>query len=405
MWVALALLVITSSILLALVIGLKLSIKQLALFYKKEQDLLKEELQMKFDALNTGFANQSQLSLSAQKNYLELLARQMSDATKINELKFDSIRQTLGDNLNKMQLSNDQKLEKMRETVEEKLQSTLEKRLGDSFKLVSERLEIVHRGLGEMQSIASGVGDLKRVLSNIKVRGIWGEVQLDMLIADILIPEQYDKNVQVDPESSCRVEYAVKLPGKDRDKTVWLPIDAKFPFEDFQKLIDIQETADQDQINQQYKLVENSIKACAKMISEKYISPPFTTDFAIMFLPIESIYAEVLRRPGLLELLQREYRVVVTSPTTLAAILNSLQMGFKTLAIEKHSSEVWKVLGAVKTEFLKFADILNKTKIKLDQASKVISDAEVKTRSIQRKLRDVEVDSTNVNQLQIYEDP
>jgi DNA recombination protein RmuC len=256
-----------------------------------------------------------------------------------------------------------------------------------------------------MQSIASGVGDLKRVLSNIKVRGIWGEVQLDMLISDILIPEQYAKNVQVNPESSCRVEYAVKLPGKDQDKTVWLPIDAKFPIEDFQRLIDIQETADQDQINQQCKVLENSIKACAKMISEKYISPPFTTDFAIMFLPIESIYAEVLRRPGFLELLQREYRVIVTSPTTLAAILNSLQMGFKTLVIEKRSSEVWKVLGAVKTEFLKFADILNKTKIKLDQASKVISDAEVKTRTIQRKLRDVEIESANVNQLQISEDP
>jgi DNA recombination protein RmuC len=280
----------------------------------------------------------------------------------------------------------------MRATVDEKLQSTLEKRLGDSFRQVSERLEQVYKGLGEMRSLASGVGDLKRVLTNVKTRGTWGEIRLSHILEQILTPDQYDVNVATKMNSSDRVEFAIKLPGQgnDRNNVVWMPIDSKFPQEDYQRLLDAQEAADKEAADKSTRNLELRIKSEAKNIKDKYLDPPHTTDFGIMFLPVEGLYAEVLRRPGLSDNLQREHRIVVTGPTTLAALLNSLQMGFRTLAIEKRSSEVWELLGAVKTEFGKFGDVLAKTKKKLQEAGNTIDKAEVRTRAIERKLRKVQ---------------
>jgi DNA recombination protein RmuC len=275
--------------------------------------------------------------------------------------------------------------------VDDKLQGTLEKRLGESFKQVSERLEQVYRGLGEMQALASGVGDLKRVLTNVKTRGIWGEIALGNLLEQILSPDQFGVNVATRPGSNERVEYAVKLPGRGDDESpVWLPIDAKFPKEDYERLLEAADAGDADGVARASQQLEARIKAAARDIHDKYVGPPATTDFALMFLPTEGLYAEVLRRPGLLEALQREFRVVVTGPTTIAAILNSLQMGFRTLAIEQRSSEVWKLLGAVRTEFGKFGDTLDKVKKKLDAASTEIDTAARKTRTITRRLRAVE---------------
>ena len=285
----------------------------------------------------------------------------------------------------------------MRATVDEKLHKTLEKRLGESFKQVSGQLEQVHKGLGEMQNLAIGVGDLKKVLTNVKTRGTWGEMQLGNLLEQILTPEQYAQNVITKQGSAERVEFAIKLPGRDTHdgKTVWLPIDAKFPKEDYERLVEASERADADAVEQAAKQLELRIKAEAGDIRDKYIDPPNTTDFGILFLPTESLYAEVLRRNGLMETLQREFRVVVTGPTTLAALLNSLQMGFRTLAIEKRSSEVWAVLGAIKTEFGKFGGIIEKVQKKLQEASNVIDTAATRTRTIERKLRTVEGLPTN----------
>jgi DNA recombination protein RmuC len=280
----------------------------------------------------------------------------------------------------------------MRATVDEKLQSTLDKRLGESFKQVSERLEQVYKGLGEMRTLASGVGDLKKVLTNVKTRGTWGEIRLSHILEQILTPDQYDVNVATKENSNDRVEFAIKLPGQgtDKDKVVWMPIDSKFPQEDYQRLMDAQEAADKELAEKSTRNLEMRIKAEAKYIKEKYLDPPHTTDFGIMFLPVEGLYAEVLRRPGLCDNLQREHRIVVAGPTTLAALLNSLQMGFRTLAIEKRSSEVWELLGMVKTEFGRFGDVLAKTKKKLQEASNTINQAEVRTRAIERKLRKVQ---------------
>jgi DNA recombination protein RmuC len=341
---------------------------------------------------------------TSNKESLEVFSNQLMQLTKLNEQKLEAIRNTLEDRIYKLQSDNNEKLEKMRSTVEEKLQDTLEKRLSDSFKIVSDRLEQVHKGLGEMQTLALGVGDLKKVLTNVKTRGTWGEVQLDILIEQILTVEQYEKNVAVQPNTQDRIEFAIKLPNKDDDKThIWLPIDAKFPMEDYQRLVAAYEKGDLAEIEENSKLLDQTIKKAAKLISEKYIAPPFTTDFAIMFLPVEALYAEVLRRPGLIEFLQKEYRVIITSPTTILAIMNSLQMGFRTLAIQKRSSEVWKVLATVKSEFVKFAGILDKTKQKLDQASKVIGDAETRTRVIQRHLKNVESLNAPENDNQLEE--
>jgi DNA recombination protein RmuC len=304
-----------------------------------------------------------------------------------NENRLERIRETVDTKMQLLQKDNSEKLEKMRMTVDEKLQSTLEKRLGESFKLVSDRLEQVHKGLGEMQTLASGVGDLKRVLTNVKTRGTWGEVQLANLLEQILTIEQYDKNVATKNGSADRVEFAIKLPGKDdRVKQIWMPIDAKFPIEDYQRLITAQENGSVEDVETLTKALENRIKSEAKDIFTKYIDPPYTTDFALLYLPIEGLYAEVTQRRGLAESLQRQYRVIVCGPNTIAALLNSLQMGFRSLAIEKRSSEVWSVLGAIKTEFGKFGDLLEKTHDKLKQASNTIEDATRKSRTIERKL-------------------
>ena len=306
------------------------------------------------------------------------------------EARVKETRETVDSGLKRMQDSNEKKLEQMRATVDEKLQSTLEKRLGESFKLVSERLEAVQKGLGEMQTLATGVGDLKRVLSNVKTRGTWGEYRLGDILEQILAPGQYQKNVQPRPGSQATVEYAVKLPGRDADAEVWLPIDAKFPQEDYQRLLEAAENADAKSVEDSTAALMRAIIGAAKDIREKYIEPPHTTDFAIMFLPTEGLYAEVLRQPGMMEKLQQQHRVVVAGPTTFSAILNSLHMGFRTLAIEKRSSEVWKVLAAVKTEFGRFGDVLDKVKRQLGAAAGTIDNTQVRTRAMARQLRDVE---------------
>jgi DNA recombination protein RmuC len=333
----------------------------------------------------------TQLQFS-HKTQLEQLQQQIHSLEKLIEIKQDNLRTSIADSLFRIQGDNNEKLEKMRVTVEEKLQSTLESRLGESFKIISERLEQVHKGLGEMQVLASGVGDLKKVLSNVKTRGIWGELQVEKILEQILSPNQYEKNVAVNPKSNEKVEFAVKLPGKgDYDQVVWLPIDSKLPMDVYQKLITAYETADILHIEIHTKELEAEIKKQAKQISEKYICPPHTTDFAIMFLPIEGLYAELLRNLNLVEFLQREYRIIITSPTTFSAILTSLQMGFKTLAIEKRSSEVWKVLSTVKSEFARFAESLDKTKLKIEQVGKEIGKVQVRTRKMQKHLKNVEV--------------
>jgi len=327
---------------------------------------------------------------SLQKAQLDTFADQLKMLTQMNEGGFEKLRETVEARLKSLQEENGAKLEQMRATVDEKLHATLEQRLGDSFKLVSERLELVHKGLGEMKGLAAGVGDLKRVLTNVKTRGTFGEIQLGSLLEQVLAPEQYSANVATRPGSSERVEFAIRLPGREEaGSTVWLPLDAKFPQEDYLRLIDAQEQGSPEGVSEAGKQLERQIKLMATTIRDKYLEPPHTTDFAIMFLPTEGLYAEVIRRPGLCETLQRDCRVIVAGPTTLAALLNSLQLGFRTLAIEKRSSEVWKLLGAVKSEFSKFGDILDKTKKKLDEASSSIDTASVRTRAIERKLRDV----------------
>ncbi|MEW6508536.1 MAG: DNA recombination protein RmuC [Bacteroidota bacterium] len=317
---------------------------------------------------------------------------QLSKLIQTNEQMFDKLQNRVESQLKEIQENNSKKLEEMRHTVDEKLHSTLEKRLGESFKLVSERLEQVYKGLGDMQELARGVGDLKNVLANVKTRGGWGEIQLENLIEQILTRDQYEKNVSVKKGSNDKVEIAIKLPGRNesKDDIVWLPIDAKFPVEDYQRLLEAQETNNAALINEAQKSIEARIKSEAKKIAEKYIAPPQTTDFAIMFLPIEGLYAEILRRPGIAEILQREYRVTISGPTTLTALLNSLQMGFRTLAIEKRSSEVWKVLGSVKNEFGTFGNLLEKTQKKLQEASNTIDEAAKSTRKIEKHLNKVQ---------------
>jgi DNA recombination protein RmuC len=308
-----------------------------------------------------------------------------------NEKKLEAVRVTVEDKLQSMQIDNAKQLDQMRQTVDEKLQGTLEKRLGESFKQVSERLEQVHKGLGEMQTLATGVGDLKKVLTNVKTRGTWGEVQLGALLEQVLNPDQFATNVAT-KDGGERVEFAIKLPGQgaDKDETVWLPIDAKFPVEDYQRLIEAQERADVEGVEAAGKQLENRVKACAGDICEKYLNPPKTTDFGILFLPIEGLFAEVIRRTGLTEVIQRECRVVIAGPTTLWSILSSLQMGFRTLAIQKRSSEVWNLLAAVKTEWTKYGDVLDAVQKKLHQASDTIEKAKARSRAVGRKLKDVQ---------------
>lgn len=358
---------------------------------KSEIKDLREEVVNHLNRFNESVVSRVYESSTNQLAQLESFRKQLNSLTQMNENKFDKLRESMEMQLKSLQGDNNAKLEEMRKTVDEKLNSTLEKRLGESFRLVSERLELVHKGLGEMQTLATGVGDLKRVLSNVKTRGIWGEIQLGNLLEQILTPEQYEMNVATVPSSNERVEFAIKLPGRNElTDVVWLPIDAKFPLEDYQKFVNLQDSADQVVLEEYLKSLENRIKGEAKDIASKYISVPNTTEFAIMFLPIEGLYAEVLRRPGLCELLMTKYKVVITGPTTLAALLNSLQMGFRTIAIEKRSSEVWTILGAVKSEFSKFGDLLDKTHKKLQEASNSIHTAARKSRTIERKLKHVE---------------
>jgi len=327
-----------------------------------------------------------------QKNQLDIFAAQLNNLTSSNEERLDKLRDTVEERLRLLQEDNAKKLEQMRATVDEKLHDTLEKRLGESFKLVSERLESVQKGLGEMQNLASGVGDLKKVLTNVKTRGTYGEIQLGSLLEQILAPGQYETNVETRAGSGQRVEFALKLPGRDGTSAavVWLPLDAKFPQEDYLRLVEAQENGDAAAALEAGKQLERAVRESAKNIRDKYLDPPHTTDFGVMFLPTEGLYAEVLKRSGLFETLQREFKVVVTGPTTLAALLNSLQLGFRTLAIEKRSAEVWNMLGAVRTEFHKFGEILDKTRKKIQEAGNQIDAASVRTRAIERKLKGVQ---------------
>jgi DNA recombination protein RmuC len=314
----------------------------------------------------------------------------MANLTNLNETKLENIRKSVEEKLLLIQKDNSEKLEKMRVTVDEKLHNTLEQRLGESFKLVNDRLESVYKGLGEMQTLAQGVGDLRKVFTNVKSRGYWGEIQLNNILEQFLTKEQYLANVKTKPKSNDFVEFAIKLPGKNENEYVLLPVDSKFPIEDYSKLIEAEEIGDVALVLESRKKLENSIKLFAKDIHDKYIETPYTTDFGIMFLPTESLYCEILRNSALCEIISSKYRVVVAGPTTFIALLNSLQMGFKTLAIEKRSSEVWQLLGVVKSEFGKFGDLLDKTNKKLQEISNTIDSATKKTRTIQSKLKKVE---------------
>ncbi len=329
------------------------------------------------------------------KTPIENVVGQTSKMSQSNEQRLEALRSIVDTRLKQLQEDNSTQLDRMRVTVDEKLQGTLEKRLGESFKLVSERLEQVHQGLGAMQQLASDVGGLQRVLTNVKTRGGWGEVQLGALLEQVLTPDQFERNVRTRDDSGETVEFAIRLPGDGNGNVVWLPIDAKFPVEDYQRLIAAQESGDVPATELASRQLETQLRRCAKDICSKYINPPHTTDFALMFLPTEGLYAEAIRRVGLVEQVQRDCRVVITGPTTLAALLNSLQMGFRTLSIQQRSSEVWNLLAAVKTEFGKFGDALTKVKDKLDQASSDMDKVATRSRVITKKLRDVEELPTN----------
>lgn len=329
-------------------------------------------------------------SSAAQDTTLRHLAGVMDERLNANDLKVERMRETLFEGLTKLQSENAAKLEEMRKTVDENLHQTLNRRLGESFSLVNERLEQVYKGLGEMRTLAAGVGDLKRVLTNVKTRGIWGEIQLGSLLAELLSNQQYMGNVAVVPGAGERVEYAVRLPGRDETGTVWLPIDAKFPIEAYERLLAAQEAADKGAYDAARLALGQAVQREAARIAEKYIKIPYTTDFAVMYLPIEGLFAEVLRLSGVVEGIQRQWRVVIAGPTTLAALINSLQMGFRTLAIEQRSAEVWQLLGLVKAEFGRFGEILEKTQQRLRQATESIESATRKTKSIERRLRSVE---------------
>ena len=342
------------------------------------------------EALNEDARKARTESADLQQRAAEGIGQRLVELTQRNELRIGEMRATLEQKLRELQVDNAAKLEQMRATVDEKLQTTLETRLGASFKLVSERLEQVQRGLGEMQQLATGVGDLKRMLTNVKSRGTFGEIQLGALLEQMLTIEQYETNCITVPGSCDRVEFAVLMPGTHADRPIRLPIDAKFPREDYERLMDAQDRVDVEAVSASAAALERQVRVEAKRIRTKYLSPPHTTDFALLFLPTEGLYAEVLRRPGLFDALQRDFRVVLVGPTTLLALLNSLQMGFRTLAIEKRSSEVWQLLGTVKAEFGKFAGILEKTRDQLDTVRNSIDKAGVRTRAIERQLKGVE---------------
>jgi len=357
----------------------------------KSQDAARETLSKDLETLRESLSNSLTSQAKLQQDQLTEFAKQLKELEASNAVALDKIRDTLDRRVRQLQEDNEKKLEEMRKTVDEKLQGTLEKRLGESFKLVSDRLEAVQQGLGEMKNLATGVGDLKRVLTNVKSRGTWAEVQLGAILEEFLIPGQFERNVKTRKGSAEMVEFAVRLPGRgDSDSPVWLPIDSKFPQEDYIRLQDAAEAGDSQGVQKATEALVRTLKAEAQKIGEKYLDPPGTTDFGIMFLATEGLYAEALRQPGLMTELQRQYRIVVAGPTTLAAILSSLRMGFQTLAIEKRASEVWKVLAAVKTEFGKFGEVLSKVKKQLGTVNNTIGQAERRTRVMERKLRDVQ---------------
>lgn len=341
--------------------------------------------------LSGSLTNFQQTLTTAQGQLLQVLNDQLRALGDTNERRLNEVKAAVEHRLTILQQGNEQKLEQMRATVDEKLHATLEQRLGESFKLVADRLDKVHAGLGEMQVLAKDVGSLNRMLTNVKTRGTFGEVQLEGLLEQVFTPDQYEKNVETVPNSNARVEFAIRLPGQRTDGLpLWLPIDAKFPREDYERLLDAHDRADAVGVEAAAKALEQRLRLEARHIRDKYVAPPHTTDFGILFVPTEGLYAEALRRPGLVESLQRDHRVMLTGPTTLLATLTSVQMGFRTLALEKRSVEVWEVLGAVKTEFAKFGDVLAKTKKKLEEAGNQISQAEVRARAMSRQLRTVE---------------
>ena len=367
-------------------------------FDKFERDVRREvsdtsrqsrmEMQQSLSQFQTSQAEQMGV---LQKGLSDSLSTQVHALSESNSQRLFEVRQTLDAQLQQLLTSNAQKLDEMRKTVDEKLQSTLELRLSESFKQVALRLEQVHQGLGQMQTLAQGVGDLQRVLTNVKSRGIFGEAQLESLLEQVLTQEQYSKQVETRPRSNQRVDFAIKFPGRGLEgETVWLPIDAKFPRDDYERLLDARDLADAPAAEAAAKALEARIKAEAKSIAESYLSPPQTTDFAILFLPVEGLYAEVLRRPGLMDALQREYRVTLAGPTTLLAMLNSLQMGFRTLALEEQASQVWRVLGAVKTEFERYGEWVGKVREQVQKAADTLDKADTRGRQMRRALRAVE---------------
>ena len=365
-------------------------IKNINLNFEKQNEIYKQINEMLLSAIKnynetvlTGISQNLQL----QKQELIVVQNRLESILKSNEDRLARATQILDSGLTKLQTDNEKKLEQMRQTVDEKLNVSLEKRLAESFNIINNRLQSVYEGLGEMKQLATGVGDLKKVLTNVKTRGVWGEVSLANLLEQMLSPDQFSSNVAI-KDNQERVDFAIALPGKD-DKTILLPVDAKFPIEDYQRLVEASETGNVQQTEAAKKGLEKRVKEEAKKISEKYILLPKTTDFAVMYLALEGLYAEVLRMPGLAEELQREYKVVICGPTTLSALLNSLQLGFKTLSIEKRSSEIWQLLGVFKQEFGKFVDLLAKTQKKLAEASNTIESATKKSRTIERKLKNV----------------
>ena len=349
-----------------------------------------QRLDLLREALGEDARKGRQETSESQQRFAEMLSQRLGELTQGNELRIGEMRATLESRLKELQADNAAKLELMRATVDEKLHATLETRLTESFGNVTAMLAQVHQGLGDMNKLAADVGGLQRVLNNVKSRGVFGEVQLAGLLEQVFAPDQYAANVATVPGSNERVEFAVRFPGSSVDAVVWLPIDAKFPREDYERLLDAQERADAEAARASGEALERRVRLEATRIRDKYVSPPHTTEFAILFLPTEGLYAEVLRRPGLVDALQRDLRIAVAGPTTLLALMTSFHMGFRTLAIEKRSSEVWKTLGAVKTEFSKFGDVLDSVKSKLDQASTQIEKTGVRTRAIERRLREVE---------------
>lgn len=382
---------------------------------KRQNEYLEKTMKNLFESLFSSTKQLNEFVLTAVKNYNESVSNflaelqrtqaqqlnsiesRLNEILKENDGKLNRIADIISENLKSLQDRNERKLEQMRQTVDEKLSSTLERRLGESVKIITQGLDTVSKGLGEMQSLATGVGDLKRVLTNVKTRGGWGEVQLSSLLDQILSKSQYKEQVTIKKNSNEKVDFAVILPGKGESELL-LPIDAKFPLEDYSRLLSAIEQNNISEIEAQTKNLENRIKEEARAISTKYIDPPLTTDFAVMYLPIEGLYAEVIRRPALLDMLQHKYKIMVCGPTTLTALLNSLQMGFKTLAIEKRSSEIWNTLSVFKSEFTKFVDLLSKTQKKIDEASSTLDYATKKTKTIERKLKDVaDIDSSSVS--------